>query len=111
MDYRPWDIVIIPYPYQERPGEKQRPSLVLSGESYHEQTGAFIGAMITTATATRWDLDVAIDHLETTNLISASVVRPKLFTLDTALIKRKIGDLHPADVERVRAVLRHHLAL
>ncbi len=63
-------------------------------------------AMITTSTHSPWPLDVPIADLSATSLSVASIVRMKLFTLDHALVVRKIGALAVADQQAVSDMLR-----
>jgi mRNA interferase MazF len=41
------DIVIVPFPYQDRPGEKLRPAVVVQSDAENERLGNTIVAMIT----------------------------------------------------------------
>ena len=56
--------------------------------------------MITTADHSDWPGDTEIQH-EHAGLKHACVVRLKLFTLDSRLVLRKIGDIAQADRTRV----------
>lgn len=44
-----WDVVVVPFPFAEGPGEKRRPALALSSRDFN-RAGHTILAMITTAT-------------------------------------------------------------
>ena len=35
MICEPWTIVVVPFPFSERPGSKRRPALVLSGRTFN----------------------------------------------------------------------------
>jgi mRNA interferase MazF len=63
-------------------------------------------AMITTATHQSWALDVIINNLTSAGLKVPSIVRMKLFTLDDALIIKKIGSLAEKDILAVQESLQ-----
>ena len=66
--------------------------------------------MITSARST-WPSDVAIRHWREAGLHVPCQVRLKLFTLDDALILRKLGALSKRDGEAVADALARSLAL
>ena len=101
MDYKPGDIIVVPFPFVDSPHAKPRPALVLSSAQFNDDNHHTICAMITTASNTNWVSDTAIKKLSTTGLHVASVVRPKLFTLDNILIKKKIGSLSKSDKQKI----------
>lgn len=94
-----WDVVVTPFPFTDSPDSKRRPALVLSPEAFN-QCGYTLLAMITKADQSTWAGDTEIQH-EKAGLKHPCVVRMKLFTLDSRLILRKLGDLTQADRTRV----------
>ena len=94
-----WDVVVTAFPFTDGPDTKRRPALVLSPEAFN-RFGYTLLAMITTADRSAWSGDTEIQH-EKAGLKHACVVRMKLFTLDTRLILRKVGNLAGADRARV----------
>lgn len=103
------DVVVVPFPFVDVAAEKRRPSLVLSRQAFNEASGHSICAMITTASRTRWPMDVPIADLKLAGLPRPCVIRWKLFTLPNESILRKAGTLGTADrdrlVEASRAIL------
>lgn len=103
MIYKPFDVVVVSFPFTDSSHTKRRPALVLSQSS---EFGAIIEhsvlAMITSQKNTAWPLDVAIKSTKLSGLSAPSLVRMKLFTLDNRLILRKIGRLSKTDQEQVR---------
>lgn len=110
MISEPWDIVVVPFPFTERPGSKRRPALVLSRLGFNEK-GHTILAMITTQSHNPWPGDTAIKTLETTGLHVNGLIRLKIFTLDNRLILKKIGRLSTTDRNRVADRIRHNTAI
>lgn len=98
MIYKPFDIVVVSFPFTDTSEAKRRPAIVLSS---YQNFGAVIRhstlAMITSARNTPWPLDAAITNLETAGLQHPSVIRMKFFTLDHRLIIKTIGTLSEKD--------------
>lgn len=95
-----FDIVVVPFPFDEMPVNKRRPAVVLSGRHFNVANGQTIFAMITTAKATSWPSDVAIETLDEAGLQQPCVIRLRLRTLPNASILRRLGRLASADRER-----------
>ena len=93
-NYQQFEVVVVPFPFTDRAVTKRRPALIVSDANVFNTAIGHSGmAMITTATHAPWPLDVPIQDLATTGLRVPSIIRMKLFTLDHALILKKIGQL------------------
>ena len=100
MISEPWDVIVVPFPFSERPDAKRRPALVLSKTAFNEN-GHTILAMITTKAHRPWPGDTDIEEHDTAGFNIPCRVRLKIFTLDNRLILKKIGHLSAADRNRV----------
>ncbi len=100
MVSEPWDVVVVPFPFSERPDSKRRPALVLSKTAFNEN-GHTILAMITTKAHRSRPGDSNIEEHRTAGLNTPCMVRLKIFTLDNRLILKKIGHLSAGDRNRV----------
>ncbi len=103
-----WDVVVVPFPFSERPGTKRRPALVLSRASFNG-AGHTVLAMITTRAHRGWPGDVEIEGLEQAGLPLPCIVRLKLFTLDNRLLTKRLGSLSEVDRQRAASALRSAL--
>lgn len=103
-----WAVVVVPFPFSERPGQKRRPALVLSDRLFNE-AGHTVLAMITTTAHRRWPGDTRIETVEAAGLPLSCVVRLKLFTLDNRLLLRAIGVLASPDRKQVAGALRQYV--
>ena len=103
--FSPYDVVVVPFPFTDRHASKRRPALVLSKRKFQAEIGHTVLAMITSSDNTAWPLDVEILDLDRAGLASSSKVRMKIFTLDGALVLRKLGVLTKPDQKRVRQAL------
>lgn len=83
--FKPWDVVVAPFPYSEPQQSVVRPGVIVSTPRLHQKTRMYYVAMITNAAHAPWDGDVAISNLKRAGLPVASIVRPaKLATVDEA---------------------------
>lgn len=106
MTYERGEVVRVPFPFTDRTATRNRPALVLSSASaFNQSAGHVVLAMITSAANAPWPLDCAIEDLAAAGLPAPSVVRCKMFTLDTRLIRGTLGQLSSADTHRVKQAL------
>ena len=110
MIYRPFDVVVVPFPFTDRQAARRRPSLVVSSPDFNALHDQSILAMITSA-GEEWPSDIAVRDWREAGLSVPCKVRLKLFTLDDALILRKAGALSERDAGAVRNNLVRFLAL
>jgi mRNA interferase MazF len=96
--YKQFEVVVVPFPFTDRAATKKRPALIISdATTFNKFTKKSVMAMITTTSHSPWALDVNITDLQSAGLKAKSIVRMKLFTLDDALIIKKIGKLATSD--------------
>ena len=103
MNYKPGEVVIVPFPFIEKPVQKFRPALVLSNNPDGENNKHLVLAMITSAKRSRWASDVILNDWQSAGLRAESVVRWKIFTIEAELILEKRGSLNMNDIKAVRA--------
>ncbi len=108
MICEPWAVVVVPFPFSERPGAKRRPALVISRKRFNAK-GHTILAMITTTSHSPWLGDVKIEKLEPAGLRVPCLIRLKLFTLDNRLVLEKIGRLVRRDRQQTSSSLGRNL--
>lgn len=102
---RPFDVVVVPFPYSDRMAEKRRPALIVSSAALHAQDYLWL-AMITGAAKDRRDGDVLIRDLAGAGLPGASMVRTvKIATVEPDRILRRIGRLGRAERTAVKKAI------
>ena len=111
MIYKPYSIVVVPFPFTDSINVKRRPSLVLSSEEHQEQTEHITLIMITSAKHSAWKSDYSITKLETTGLSAPSMIRQKIFTIDRRLVLNALGHLSTQDRTAMISRLNKHLCL
>ena len=108
MTCDPWDVVVVPFPFTERPRARRRPAVVLSNREFNRH-GHTILAMITTRGHRPWPGDTEIADLEASGLEVPCIIRLKLFTLDNRLLLRSLGRLSVADQKAAGPEMRRQL--
>jgi mRNA interferase MazF len=97
MTFDRFDVVVVPFPFVDRPVQKRRPVAILSNRSFHDGHQHILACMITTGANSAWPSDIAITDLEAAGLSHHSILRWKVFTLPSSLIIRRIGRLAEPD--------------
>ena len=108
MTFDALDVVVVPFPFTDRQAAKRRPALIVSSADFNQAHEQSILAMITSV-RNDWTSDVAIDGWREAGLNVPCKVRFKLFTVDDALIVRKIGTLSKRDRRAVQHALSRYL--
>jgi mRNA interferase MazF len=111
MIYKPYTIIVVPFPFTDSIATKKRPALVISSEHYQRETRHISLLMVTTAKHSQWDGDHQIIDLEAAGLSTPSIIRQKLFTIDRRLVQKQIGLLSKVDKKNVIQLLQQHLCL
>jgi mRNA interferase MazF len=109
VTFKPFDVVVVPFPFTDSAATKRRPALVLSAEPFQDRIGHLVLAMITSQENRGWPLDTEITDLKAAALPHASVVRMKLFTLDERFVLKKAGSLGATDRAAVQRSLQRLL--
>jgi mRNA interferase MazF len=93
VTYKPFSVVVVPFPFVDQERSKRRPALVLSTIDHQKQTHHITLLMITSAKRSSWPSDYSINNLVSAGLSAPSIIRQKLFTVDISLIIKNIGEL------------------
>jgi mRNA-degrading endonuclease toxin of MazEF toxin-antitoxin module len=109
MIYKPYDVVVVPFPFTDIKQVKKRPALVLSSSQFQQKNKHVTLLMITSALHTQWYEDHQITDLKSTGLKADSIIRQKVFTVDRRVILKKIGCLSKGDKVALATKLASHL--
>src|SRR5436189_5986453 len=96
--YKPFSVIVIPFPFTDSKLTKKRPAVVLSSEVHQQHNDHVTLLMITSAKQSNWYGDWEILDLESAGLEAISIVRQKIFSLDLRLVIKKIGELSKEDI-------------
>lgn len=109
--YKPFSIVVVPFPFTDAAKNKKRPAVIISTEKFQKENRHTSLLMITTAEHSEWFGDFLIADLKATGLSTASYVRQKIFTIDSRLIEKQIGHLSKNDMKEIKILFRESIAV
>jgi mRNA interferase MazF len=101
MSYNKQDIVLVPFPFSDKPGFKKRPAVIISSDKHYKQYGKYVCLAITSQ-----EKKTGKDRFEHKLYKTKSVgllyedqwVLPnKIFTIEESLIDQKRGVMDAAD--------------
>lgn len=98
------EILIVPFPFSDLSGTKQRPVLVLSKIEYNKNTDDLITCGITSNLKdSRNSILIENNSLEIGNIpIRSRIKVDKLFTLEKTIVKKVIGKINKETLEKVK---------
>jgi mRNA-degrading endonuclease toxin of MazEF toxin-antitoxin module len=105
--YDRYDVVKVPFPFIDKYSSKKRPALVLASININSHSAVYILSMITSEKGKDyWPMDIQIEDIESTGLPIPSIIRFKIFTLDSRLILGYLGKLSKKDQAKVKHNLK-----
>jgi mRNA interferase MazF len=100
------DIVLLSFPFTDQQGAKQRPAVVISSIRYNQERPDVILMAITSRIRDTSEFGhLVLDNWEGAGLIKPSAIKPVLFSVENALIRKKLGKLAQQDATSLRAIL------
>jgi mRNA interferase MazF len=109
MTYAKGDVVLVAFPFRDRPAAKVRPAVVLSGPNYNRRGDVIIAAI--TTHAPRLSIDYPIQGWRKAGLVAPSVVRMQLATVAARRLLFRPGRIGKDDLARVDLLLTKVLEL
>lgn len=101
MIYKKGDIVVVPFPFNDRQAFKKRPAVIFSNLNHHIEYGKYICLAITSQEKAYNAVRCEHKLLETTSvglLYEAQWVLPnKVFSIENKLVLKKLGTLNNKD--------------
>lgn len=101
----PYDIVLVPFPFSDLSSSKQRPCLVLARYCPRSLPEHLVVAMMTSQVKKpHFPFDVLLKDWQEAALPLPTLVRVgKMVTLDSSLVRKKLGSLSKHDAKTVSA--------
>jgi mRNA interferase MazF len=96
------DVVLVEVPFTNQRQDKRRPAVVLSTDDYHATRDEIVVAAITSNLDWARHGDTVLVHWKEAGLVKPSLVTAIVQTLEADLVKRTLGQLHPADQAEVQ---------
>jgi mRNA interferase MazF len=102
------DVVLVPFPFRDRTGDKARPAVVLSSSSYNANGDLVVAAI--TSHAARFSTDYELVNWQAAGLKLPSTVRMLLATIAEQRVLFHVGRLTPNDWREVQLRLNQVFA-
>lgn len=99
------DIVLVPFPFTDQSGTKQRPAVVISSAAYHQARRDVLIMAVTSQARPGMHGEVEVKHWQDAGLIKASVIKPVIATIEAPLIIRRLGQLETDDQQALRQAI------
>ena len=110
--YDKGDIVLVSMDFTNRSGSKLRPAVVISGEEYNRTTPDVLIASVTgNLGAVPHPGDHRIARWKEAGLLKPSLAQSKLVTVETSIIRRKLGRLDDVDIAAFSSGLKRAMEL
>lgn len=110
ISYRRGDIILVAFPFTDLSGSKQRPALVVSSDALNSTREDVVLVAISSqvpAAPARDEILIGPPDWKTCGLLKPSIVRTaKIVTLHQALLRKKIGSMPAALLQRVLATMQ-----
>jgi mRNA interferase MazF len=100
--FKQGDVLLVPFPFTDQSGSKQRPAVVVSGDAHNQAHPDVILAPVTSQIKSASD-EASLVGWQTAGLLKPSVVKPILSSFDVRLVRRGLGSLSVSDQTQVRA--------
>lgn len=103
----PFDVVLVPFPFSDTVAAKQRPCLVLASIQPTRLPEHVVVCMMTSQVdGLAFPFDCTVKNIAKAGLPKPTIVRvSKLVTLDSTLIRKRLGSLATEDAETVKEQL------
>jgi mRNA interferase MazF len=100
------DVVLVPFPFTNQAGFKQRPAVVVSSRAYNSVRQDVVIMAITSQLRLQPDFgEVRLNDWQAANLLRPSAIKPVFATIEQSLIIKTLGALQVSDQSAIRAVL------
>ena len=105
IDYRKWDVILVPFPFTNLARTKKRPALIVSPNEYNDGLDVVI-AFITSKLDHEYRLgDYKIQQWDKAKLPKPSMLRMKFATIDKFIIIKTLGNMDEADIREIKKLL------
>jgi mRNA interferase MazF len=108
MAYNAGEVVLVPFPFRDRLGERARPAVIVSAQAYNQQGDLVIAGI--TSHAPRIMTDYALRDWSAAGLRVASTVRMLLATVAETRVMLTVGRLSDFDWTEVQKHVLHVFA-
>jgi len=111
IPYKPWDVILVPFPFTDLSLNKQRPAVVISCNDYNKSGDLIIGFLTSNLHGTLKLGDYRLVGYHQAGLPLPTRFRAKFATITKEIVVRKLGSLVAVDRTAVSDSIRDVLAM
>jgi len=101
------DVQLVPFPFNDQPTTKKRPTIVISSDVYNYEKPDIILIAVTSQVSSQLQFgEVLISEWAKAGLLKLSVIKPIITTLEKSLEIRKPGKLETPDIQTLKSSLQ-----
>lgn len=101
------DVILVPFPFSNQLGVKQRPAVIVSSSAYQAAKPDVLILAITSQVRMPLSFgEVLIRDWQAAGLLKPSVLKPVITTLEQRLIRRVMGTLSTQDQQALKQIIR-----
>jgi mRNA interferase MazF len=102
------DVLLVPFPFTDQTGSKQRPAVVVSSTRYQRERPDLLLMPITSQVPSTLRFgDVVVGDTQSAGLIKDGVIKPVIFTIEAKLVRKVLGRLVDDDQRALRHAIAH----
>jgi mRNA interferase MazF len=105
MTYKPWDIILVPFPFTDLSRNKKRPALVISPKEYNKGYDLIIMFITSKLSTFGRPGDYKIAKWREAGLPKPSMTRMKLATIEKDIVIKKFATLQDEDRKSIQNIL------
>ena len=101
------EVLLVPFPFTNQAGGKQRPTAVISSNTYNNARADLVLMAITSQIRQPLGLaETLIQDWQAAGLIKTSLLKPVITTIEQRLVIKTLGYLSPQDTLALRASIQ-----
>ncbi len=109
--YKRGDVVLLPFPFTDLTSSKQRPALIISDDEFNREGIDVVMCAITSQSpdeTSKYELSLKLEEMKNAGLPKPSKVKcGKIVTLDSRLIKKKLGKISNSSMKSVTSIINN----
>jgi len=105
INYKKWEIVLVPFPFTDLSSVKRRPALIVSPDIYNAGKDLVIAYITSQLNSPSRLGDYKLQKWKEAGLLKSSIVKMKFATIDKTIIAKTIGELEDVDREEIEKIL------
>ena len=110
MTYKKIDIVLVPFPFNDRPGFKKRPAVIISKAEHYKQYGKYVCLAITSQEKAEGTerYEHKLHKTKSVGLLYDDqwVLPNKVFSIEDSIIIKKLGAMDHADFDTTESMFQ-----